>query len=79
MAGGMKFRDPRTGVEVEQEDPKIQRILEQGGFVKVTSATPKLVVPEPEPSTVPEHVAANKAAEKAAAAEKAPPAKESDK
>lgn len=68
MADSITYRDPKSGLEVAESDPKLQAILVAGGYVKVTAATPKPAAVVPAPSTIPEHVAANKAAEKAAPA-----------
>lgn len=66
MAGSMKFRNPRTNQDVEVDNEKAAKILEQGGYNRVTSSTPDVEKAAPEPSTVQEHVAADKAAAKAA-------------
>lgn len=50
----MKFREPRTGAIVEQDDPKLQRILEQGGYERVvepaSKSAPKAVAVETPPT-----------------------------
>lgn len=66
MATSVKYRNPRTNEEVEQSDPKLQKIMEDGGYVKVTANTPKVPTPPAEPSTVAEHVQAAKEAGKTA-------------
>lgn len=38
----MKYRDPRSGAIVEQDEPKLQAILEQGGYERVVEPAPKL-------------------------------------
>lgn len=63
MADSLKFRDFRTNTEVEVQTEKQAKILEAGGYTRVTANTPALNKPKAEPNTVAEHVAAAQAAQ----------------